>query len=123
MGNQKYDAFLKVAETGSFKQAAHDLGYTQAGISYLVSTLERELDVPLFVRDYGGAHLTSDGADLLPWVQNVCNSERQLEMRLAELKHLERASCAWRRSRAPPSNGSPVSRSAFSHSIQASTCN
>ena len=89
MGNQKYDAFLKVAETGSFKQAAHDLGYTQAGISYLVSTLERELDVPLFVRDYGGAHLTSDGADLLPWVQNVCNSERQLEMRLAELKHLE----------------------------------
>ena len=70
MGNQKYDAFLKVAETGSFKQAAHDLGYTQAGISYLVSTLERELDVPLFVRDYGGAHLTSDGADLLPWVQN-----------------------------------------------------
>ena len=78
MGNQKYDAFLKVAETGSFKQAAHDLGYTQAGISYLVSTLERELDVPLFVRDYGGAHLTSDGADLLPWVQNVCNSERQL---------------------------------------------
>ena len=89
MGNQKYDAFLKVAETGSFKQAAHDLGYTQAGISYLVSTLERELDVPLFVRDYGGAHLTTDGADLLPWVQNVCNSERQLEMRLAELKHLE----------------------------------
>ena len=77
MGNQKYDAFLKVAETGSFKQAAHDLGYTQAGISYLVSTLERELDVPLFVRDYGGA---------------------------------------------PPSNGSPVSRSASSHSIQASTC-
>ena len=45
--------------------------------------------MPLFVRDYGGAHLTSDGADLLPWVQNVCNSERQLEMRLAELKHLE----------------------------------
>lgn len=89
MSNQKYDAFLKVAETGSFKQAAHDLGYTQAGISYLVSTLERELDVPLFVRDYGGAHLTAEGADLLPWVQNVCNSERQLEMRLAELKHLE----------------------------------
>ena len=89
MSNQKYEAVLKVAETGSFKQAAHDLGYTQAGISYLVSTLERELDVPLFVRDYGGAHLTAEGSDLLPWMQNVCNSERQLEMRLAELKHLE----------------------------------
>lgn len=89
MGNQKYEAFLKVAETGSFKQAAHDLGYTQAGISYLVSTLERELDVPLLVRDYGAARLTSEGANLLPWVQKVCNSERQLEMRLSELKHLE----------------------------------
>ena len=89
MGNQKYEAFLRVAETGSFKQAAHDLGYTQAGISYLVGTLEREFGVPLFVRDYGGAHLTADGQDLLPRVQNVCNGERQLEMRLAELKHLE----------------------------------
>lgn len=30
MANQKYEAFLHIAETGSFKQAAHDLGYTQA---------------------------------------------------------------------------------------------
>ena len=89
MGNQKYEALLKVAETGSFKQAAHELGYTQAGISYLVNSLERELDVPLFVREYGGTRLTAEGKDLLPWVQNVCNSERQLESRLAELKHLE----------------------------------
>lgn len=89
MANQKYEAFLKVAETGSFKQAAHELGYTQAGMSYLVSTLEREFDMPLFVRDYGGARLTSEGADLLPRVQKICNDERQLEMRLAELKHLE----------------------------------
>ena len=89
MGNPKYEALLKIAETGSFKQAARDLGYTQAGISYLVSALERELGVALLVREYGGAHLTAEGKDLLPWVQNVCNGERQLETRLAELKHLE----------------------------------
>ena len=89
MANQKYEAFLKVAETGSFKQAAHELGYTQAGISYLVGTLEREFGVPLLVRDYGGARLTSDGADLLPRIQRICNDERQLEARLAELKHLD----------------------------------
>lgn len=88
MANQKYEAFLKVAETGSFKQAALELGYTQAGVSYLVSTLEREFDLPLFVRDYGGARLTAEGADLLPRVQKVCNDERQLETRVAELKHL-----------------------------------
>ncbi len=89
MGNQKYEALLKVAETGSFKQAAHDLGYTQAGISYLVNSLERDLGVTLLVREYGGTRLTAEGQDLLPWMQNVCNSERQLEARLAELKHLE----------------------------------
>lgn len=88
MANQKYEAFLKVAETGSFKQAARDLGYTQAGVSYLVGTLERELELPLFVRDYGGARLTAEGADLLPWVQKVSNDERRLETRVAELKHL-----------------------------------
>ncbi len=33
MGNSKYEAFLKVAEVGSFKGAAEELGYTQAGIS------------------------------------------------------------------------------------------
>lgn len=89
MPNQKYEAFLKVAESGSFKQAARDLGYTQAGMSYLINALEHELDVRLFVREYGGVHLTADGMDLLPWIQNVSNGERQLEARVAELKHLE----------------------------------
>ena len=89
MANQKYEAFLKVAETGSFKQAAHELGYTQAGVSYLVNALEKEFGMPLFVRDYGGVRLTAEGADVLRWVQDVRNSERQLETHLAELKQLD----------------------------------
>ena len=89
MANQKYEAFLHIAETGSFKQAAHDLGYTQAGISYLISSMERELGIPLFVRDYGGAHLTAEGEQLLPWIQDVSNAERRLEARLGEVKNLE----------------------------------
>lgn len=89
MANPKYDAFLSVAQTGSFKRAAREMGYTQAGISYLVTTLERELDMPLFVREYGGARLTSEGADLLPLVQSISADERKLEARVAELKHLE----------------------------------
>ena len=31
---QRYEAVLKAAETGSFKEAARELGYTQAGVSY-----------------------------------------------------------------------------------------
>ncbi len=89
MSNQKYEAFIKTAELGSFKKAAAELGYTQAGISYIINALEDEFGVPLFLRDYGGVRLTGDGEQLLPWVRDVCNSERRLNSKLAELKSLE----------------------------------
>lgn len=89
MANPKYEAFLTIAHTGSFKQAATDLGYTQAGISYLISSLEKEFGMTLFVRDYGETILSADGRELLPWIQKVCTDERQLSSRVAELKHLE----------------------------------
>ena len=89
MPNQKYEAFLKVAETGSFKEAARELGYTQAGASYLVGALEKELGVPLLVRSHGGARPTSDGADLMPYIQDIRNAEHRLAARVAERRHLE----------------------------------
>ena len=36
----KYEAFVLAAETGSLKSTAEQLGYTQAGISYMMSSLE-----------------------------------------------------------------------------------
>lgn len=89
MSIQKYEAFVKTAELGSFKKAAEALGYTQAGISYMLNTLETELDLALFVRDYGGVQLTTDGKQLLPWIQEVCNSDRRFHAKLADLKCLE----------------------------------
>lgn len=89
MSNQKYEAFIKTAELGSFKKAAEALGYTQAGISYMLNTLENELGVSLFIRDYGGVHLTTDGEQILPWVKDVCNSERRLITKLDDLKSIE----------------------------------
>lgn len=89
MPNQKYEAFLKVVETGSFKRASEELGYTQAGISYMIAALEKEMGTALFSREHSGASLTPDGATLLPWIQSVCNSERALQTRLDEMHHLE----------------------------------
>ena len=88
MGNQKYEAFVTVAKTGSFKKTAELLGYTQAGVSYMMSSLEREMGTALFTRDHAGARLTADGRNLLPWIQDVCASEQALQTRLAELKHV-----------------------------------
>lgn len=92
MANQRYEAFLNVAATGSFKEAARIMGYTQAGVSYLVNALEKEMDCTLFIRDYGGAHLTSEGQQLLPWVHDVNNAERRLAARLGEVKNLDAGS-------------------------------
>ena len=70
----KYEAFVLAAETGSFKSTAEQLGYTQAGISYMMSSLESEMGTALFARDHSGVRLTEDGRNLLPWIQDVCTS-------------------------------------------------
>lgn len=75
----KYEAFVLAAETGSFKSTAEQLGYTQAGISYMMSSLESEMGTALFARDHSGVRLTEDGRNLLPWIQDVCTSERALQ--------------------------------------------
>ncbi len=89
MANQKYDAFLTVARLGSFKAAAEELGYTQAGISYLVNALEKELGLTLFVREYGGVHLTTEGREVLGLVQAINADEHALATRVRELNNLE----------------------------------
>lgn len=97
MRNQKYEAFLEAARTGSFKQAASELGYTQAGVSYLANALEKELGVRLFVREHGGVRLTSEGAALLPWIQEVCASERQARDASCGLEAAGRRVASYRR--------------------------
>ena len=81
-------AFLTVVETGSFKRAADVLGYTQAGISYIINSLEDELGLKLFYREHGGVKLTSDGENLLPLIRQIDIAERNLKDRVSDLKGL-----------------------------------
>lgn len=88
MVNPKYEAFITVAEQGSFKSAATSLKYTQAGISYLINSLEEELGIKLFIRNRSGVILTSDGKDLLLFFKDIYNAELRLQNRVFELKNL-----------------------------------
>ncbi len=82
------NVLLTVVETGSFKRAADVLGYTQAGISYIINSLEDELGIKLFYREHGGVKLTSDGENLLPLIRQVDVAERNLKDRVNDIKGL-----------------------------------
>lgn len=89
MEKQNTGVFLKVVELGSFKKAADALGYTQAGISYIINAMEEELGVKLFMREYGGVQLTTEGKALLPLMKQINNGCRLLKEKVNDLKNLK----------------------------------
>ena len=89
MSLTKYEILLKAAECGSFTRAAQALSFTQSGISHAVSSLEAELGTTLVVRSHGGVSLTADGRALLPYFQQMCALQHQLEQKAADLRGLD----------------------------------
>lgn len=89
MNIQKYEAFLKTVEMGSLTKAAQALGYTQSGISHMLSALEKEWSLTLLSRDRSGIRLTSDGLQLLPFIRNICNVHRELISEIENLHGLQ----------------------------------
>ena len=75
---QKYLAFVKTVECGSFTRAAGVLNYSQSGISRMIGDLEREWQVTLLERGKSGVRLTSEGTRLLPYAKRVCSEYEKL---------------------------------------------
>ncbi|MDE6590196.1 MAG: LysR family transcriptional regulator [Oscillospiraceae bacterium] len=90
MNTTKCQIFLKTVELGSLTQAAEALGYTQSAVSRSIADLEREWNMTLLARNKDGAVLTSQGREMLPYAQSLCNAQRSLEMQVAELHGLTR---------------------------------
>lgn len=86
---QKYMAFVKTVEYGSFTKAAEMLNYSQSGISRMINDLEKEWKVILLERSKAGVRLTSDGMKLLPFAQNVVKEYEKLQMQVDELNGLQ----------------------------------
>lgn len=68
---KKYEAISKVFECGNITLAASELGYTQSGISHMISSLEEELGVQILVRRRNGAVLTPVGELLMPKINEL----------------------------------------------------
>jgi len=89
MNIQKYMAFIKTVECGSFTRAAETLNYSQSGISRMINDLEKEWKVSLLERGRTGVRLTSDGLTLLPFAKSVCGEYEKLQMQVNELNGLQ----------------------------------
>lgn len=86
---QKYMAFLKIIESGSFTKAAEILSYSQSGISRMVQDLENEWGLTLLERSRKGIHLTSAGIKLLPYIKSLCLQYQTLQQEIDALKGLD----------------------------------
>jgi DNA-binding transcriptional LysR family regulator len=86
---QKYMAFIRTVECGSFTKAAEALSYSQSGVSRMIGDLEKEWNVPLLERGRAGARLTSGGLKLLPYAKSVCAEYQKLQTQVDELNGLQ----------------------------------
>ncbi|HJB00482.1 MAG TPA: LysR family transcriptional regulator [Candidatus Mediterraneibacter merdavium] len=86
---QKYLAFVKTVECGSFTKAAELLSYSQSGVSRMIGDLEREWRVTLLERGRSGVRLTSEGVRLLPYAKRVCAEYEKLQSEVDEINGLK----------------------------------
>ncbi|MEY3256946.1 MAG: hypothetical protein RLZZ29_2081, partial [Cyanobacteriota bacterium] len=81
---EQLQAFLAIAQTGSFQQAAKKCGVTQSTISRQIQGLEADLGVELFHRNTH-AKLTLGGERLLPRVKKICQEWEFATQELTDL--------------------------------------
>jgi len=85
----RYEVFTKVVEVGSLTKAANALKMTQSAISHSLNNFEKEIGLPLLIRERSGVKLTAVGKELLPSILGVLNKDEQLQQHIAQLKGLE----------------------------------
>lgn len=83
-------AFVEVARSGSFTQAAETLSVTQPTVSKLVGQLEGELGLPLLQRNSRRALPTDAGRLVFGYAEAMLAGAANIELALAELGGLRR---------------------------------
>ena len=81
MNLKQLEAFVQVSESCSFSKAAKELFLTQPTISAHISSLEKELNVRLFIRNTKEVSLSDDGKDLYRYAKQITDLEKAIEER------------------------------------------
>jgi len=86
MDSRNYQAFLAVAELGSFSKAAEVLFITQPAVSKRIASLEQWLGHQLFDRAGHSILLNESGRTLLPMAQRIIRDIEESKQVLANLE-------------------------------------
>jgi len=84
----KLRIFYAVGEAGSFTHAGEDLGLSQSAVSRQISTLEADLNVPLFHRHARGLILTEQGELLFRTATEMSEQVDSARTRLSDTREL-----------------------------------
>lgn len=79
MNLKQLEAFVRVSERKSFSKAARELFLTQPTISAHISSLEKELDARLFVRNTKEVDLSEEGKKLYGYARQIVELEYKIE--------------------------------------------
>lgn len=88
MNLKQLEAFVHVAEGGSFSKAAKELFLTQPTVSAHISSLEKELNVRLFIRNTKEVNLSDDGRELYKYAKQMIDLQKKIEERFSAKKEV-----------------------------------
>ena len=86
MNLKQLEAFVQVAEGGSFSKAAKQLFLTQPTISAHISSLEKELNARFFVRNTKEVSLSDDGKDLYRYAKQITDLEKAIDLKQEKVR-------------------------------------
>ncbi|MDO4682423.1 MAG: LysR family transcriptional regulator [Lautropia sp.] len=83
-------AFITLARTGSFTQAAEHLHVTQSALSGLIKELEQALGIRLFDRSTRHTQLSDVGSDIYPLIEQILSELDGVLTEVSNLKALKK---------------------------------
>lgn len=86
MDINKLKVFLSVLDAGSINKAAEKLGYSQAGISYIIKQIEDELGLTLLERSFNGVRLTIAGKAVISELKRAVTAYKSFESVVSDQK-------------------------------------
>jgi DNA-binding transcriptional LysR family regulator len=86
MDTLRMEAFLFIAETLNFTEAARQLHLSQSTISHRIKVLENELGLELFDRSGSGICLTEAGRSLIPWAGRLVRNSMEIQNMMASFE-------------------------------------